>query len=93
MKNKRFQFEKTERGYSKLFFYKNEKNTSEIEFFITRNGLPTPIEIKAGRSKANSLTNILKEHDIINVGYKMSSSNVGKVDKLVTMPLFMLMFI
>ncbi len=81
------------RGYSKLFFYKNEKNTSEIEFFITRNGLPTPIEIKAGRSKANSLTNILKEHDIINVGYKMSSSNVGKADKLVTMPLFMLMFI
>lgn len=78
------------RGYSKLFFYKNEKNTSEIEFVIQKGDQIIPIEIKAGREKANSLGNLLKDNEYLEVGYKMSSNNIGKNGKLVTMPLYML---
>ena len=77
-------------GYSKLFFYKNEKNTSEIEFVIQKGDKIIPIEIKAGREKANSLKNILNDNKHVEEGYKMSSNNIGKSNKLVTMPLYML---
>ena len=80
------------RGYHNLFFYKHEKNTSEIEFIFIRNGEITPIEIKAGKKQANSLKNILIENKQIATGYKMSSKNIGVADNLVTMPIFMLMF-
>ena len=39
------------RGYEKLFFYKHEKNTSEIEFVIMKDDEIIPIEIKAGKKK------------------------------------------
>ena len=77
-------------GYSKLFFYKNEKNTSEIEFVIQKGDKIIPIEIKAGREKANSLKNILNDNKYVEEGYKMSSNNIGEINKLVTMPLYML---
>lgn len=80
------------RGYSKLFFYKHEKSTSEIEFIIQKDDKIVPIEIKAGRGKANSLVNLLENNNYLDVGYKMSSQNVGKNSKLVTMPLYMLTF-
>lgn len=81
------------RGYHDLFFYKHEKNTSEIEFIFMRNGKITPIEIKAGKKQANSLKNILAENEKIALGYKMASKNIGVSDKIITMPIFMLMFL
>ena len=80
-------------GYNKLFFYKHEKNTSEIEFLIIRSDSICPIEIKAGRKKANSLTNILENNSSIKVGYKMASKNIGQSGKMITLPLYMLMFL
>lgn len=80
------------RGYHDLFFYKHEKNTSEIEFIFMRNGEITPVEIKAGKKQANSLRNILSENDKISFGYKMASRNIGSSDKIITLPIFMLMF-
>jgi len=81
------------RGYHDLFFYKHEKNTSEIEFIFIRNGEITPIEIKAGRKQANSLKNLINENNKIPFGYKMASKNIGSSDKIITMPIFMLMFL
>lgn len=80
------------RGYEKLFFYKHEKSTSEVEFVITKEDELIPIEIKAGRKQANSLRNILESNGKLNRGYKMASLNIGKADKIVSMPMFMLMF-
>ena len=80
-------------GHSKIYFYKHEKSTSEVEFVIQKGDDILPIEIKAGREKANSLKNILNDNEIIRYGYKMSSNNIGINNKLLTMPLYLLMFV
>lgn len=81
------------RGYHDLFFYKHEKNTSEIEFIFMRDGKIIPIEIKAGKKQANSLKKILSDNEKIAFGYKMASKNIGCSEKIITMPIFMLMFL
>lgn len=78
-------------GRQDIYFYKNVKNTAEIEFVVESEKGLLPIEIKAGRKKANSLDGILQQ-DSIEKGYKLSLQNVGRVGKKVTMPLYMLMF-
>ena len=80
------------RGYTELMFLKDAKSTREVEFFITNDDGIIPVEIKAGRNKANSLGHLL-EKEIIPYGYKMSSQNVGVSGKLITLPLYMLMFV
>ena len=80
------------RGYTRLFFLKDAKSTREIEFFITNDDGIIPVEIKAGRSKANSLGRLL-ENELIPYGYKLASQNVGVSGKRITLPLYMLMFL
>ena len=79
-------------GHKDIYFYKDAKSTSEIEFVIEGSDGAIPIEIKAGRKRANSLAGILQD-DRIAYGYKMSSQNTGVSGKLITMPLYMLMFL
>ncbi len=75
-----------------IYFLKDPKSTMEIEFIINgRDGI-LPIEIKAGRKKANSLSGIL-ENEIIPYGIKFSSQNIGVAGKKHTMPLYMMMFL
>lgn len=80
------------RGYHELFYLKDLKSTREIEFFITNSDGIIPVEIKAGRNKANSLGHIL-ENPFVPYGYKLSSQNVGISGKRITLPLYMLMFL
>ena len=80
------------RGYRELYFLKDQKSTREIEFFITNEDGIIPVEIKAGRNKANSLGHIL-ENPLVPYGYKMSSQNVGVSGKRITLPIYMLMFL
>ena len=80
------------RGYQELFFLKDQKSTREVEFIITNEDGIIPIEIKAGRNKANSLGHLL-ENPAIPYGYKLASQNVGVSGKKVTLPLYMLMFL
>ncbi len=80
------------RGYKKLFFYKDSKSTSEVEFLIVNEDGLIPIEIKAGRKKANSLGKII-ESKKVPYGYKLSSKNIGECDGKITLPLYMLMFL
>ena len=79
-------------NHKDLYFYKNPKNTMEIEFFIMTSSGLIPIEIKAGRKKANSLNSVL-ESGLVPYGYKMSSQNIGVAGKRITLPLYMLMFL
>ena len=81
------------RGYDKLYFYKHEKSSSEVEFVIQKNDEIIPIEIKAGKKQANLLKNIIEENKMLKVGYKMASVNIGQsINGIVSMPMFMLMF-
>lgn len=63
----------------------------ELEFLITSEEGIVPVEVKAGRKKANSLNKIL-EAGICKYGFKLSSQNVGVIGNKITMPLYMLMF-
>lgn len=79
-------------GHKKLFFFRNEAGTSELEFLIQNENGIIPIEVKAGKSRSRTLNNILTKEDVY-CGYKLASQNVGVVDKKITMPLYMAMFI
>jgi len=82
----------TKNGHEDIYFYKNPKSTAELEFIIPSPEGLLPIEIKAGKKKANTLYNVLQENKIP-FGYKMSSQNVGVDGKKITMPLYMLIFV
>lgn len=71
-----------------IYFFKDDKNTSEIEFMVETEDGVLPIEVKAGRKKANSLNNILKD-ERIKKGIKLSLRNVGRSDKCLTLPIYM----
>ena len=79
-------------GYQELFFRKDETSTFEVEFMIETKDGPVPIEVKSANSKSKSLDNILKREDIP-YGYKLIDGNVGIVDKKITLPLYMAMFL
>lgn len=79
-------------GHKDIYFYKDPKNTSEIEFVLEGEEGILPIEVKAGRKKANSLNKIL-ESDRIKLGWKLSLQNAGVSGKRVTLPIYMLMFL
>ena len=80
------------RGCRDLYFLKDQESTREIEFSITNGDGIIPVEIKAGRNKANSLGRML-ENPMIPYGYKMSSQNVGVSGKRITLPVYMMMFV
>ncbi len=84
----------TKKGYS-LYFYKNESTRKEIDFLIQQNGSVTPIEVKSGHSRSDSINRLMnnKPRDV-EVSYKFIDGNTGEsADGIITMPLYMAMFI
>lgn len=79
-------------GHDKLFFYRNEPGTVEMEFFIENEDGVIPLEVKAGRTPGKSLTSLLKKEDI-KYGYKLACQNIGVAEKKITMPLYLAMFL
>lgn len=77
-----------------LYFYKHEKKKLELDFLIQKNGSVIPIEVKGGHTKSVSLNIFLNEHPEITLAYKFIDGNVGSTDsRIITMPLYMAMFI
>lgn len=81
----------TKKGY-KLFYYKPENSSQEIEFLLERNGTVAPIEVKAGNNATISLNKFIEKFNP-NVAYKLTSGNVGQDNKKITLPIYMAMFI
>ena len=75
-----------------LFFYKKDDSSVEIEFVVTSNGAPLPLEVKAKNGRTQSLNTVLTWNGI-KEGYKFGTCNIGVDDKKVTMPLYMAMFL
>ncbi|MCF0141653.1 MAG: ATP-binding protein [Mogibacterium sp.] len=73
---------------NKLYYYKREDSTLEIEFLTERDAKVVPVEVKAKKGASRSLNEILKR-DSISVGYKLTSQNAGVVEKKITLPLYM----
>jgi len=77
-------------GYT-LHYYK-PNDSCELEFIIEKNGEVIPIEVKAGNAPTKSLDTFVTKFEP-GIAYKFISGNVGEVDKKVTLPHFLAMFI
>lgn len=82
----------TKNGHNNLHFYRNEAGTAEMEFLVEGKEGVIPIEVKAGRSRARTLDNLLAKDDIIK-GYKLANQNIGVAGKKITIPLYMAMWL
>ena len=75
-------------GYN-LYFYKNEKGTLEMDFFIRDNNSLVPVEVKANDNSTISLNNIIENFSDIKYGIKLCNKNIGFNGKFYTFPYFM----
>lgn len=81
----------TKNGY-KLFYYKPENSSQEIEFLLEKHGSVVPVEVKAGNNATVSLNKFIAKYEP-NVAYKLISGNLGQDGKKITLPLYMAMFL
>lgn len=77
-------------GY-KLYFYKNEKGTIEMDFFIRDSNSLIPVEVKANDNATTSLNNLINsdQYKDIKYGIKLCNKNIGFNGKFYTFPYFM----
>jgi len=77
-------------GYD-LYFYKNEKGTIEMDFFIRDTNSLIPIEVKASDNPTISLNNLIKDEKYkdIKYGIKLCNKNIGFNDNFYTFPYFL----
>lgn len=77
-------------GY-KLYFYKNEKGTVEMDFFIRDKDSLIPVEVKANDNATVSLNNLIDsaKYSDIKYGIKMCNKNIGFNGKFYTFPYFL----
>ena len=77
-------------GYS-LYFYKNEKGTIEMDFFVRDANSLIPIEVKASDNSTPSLNNLIdsKNFKDIKYGIKLCNKNIGFNGKFYTFPYFL----
>lgn len=82
-------------GYD-LYFYKDEKATLEMDFFVRDFNSLIPVEVKAGDNATASLNNLLKSPDKysdIKFGIKLCYKNIGFNGKFYTFPYFLTFFL
>lgn len=77
-------------GYG-LYFYKNEKGTIEMDFFIRDRNFLIPVEVKANDNPTLSLNKLIdsKQFHDIKYGIKLCNKNIGFNGKFYTFPYFL----
>jgi hypothetical protein len=77
-------------GYS-LYFFKNEKGTVEMDFFVRDEDWLIPVEVKATDGSTVSLNKLIdsKYYGDIKYGIKLGYKNIGFNDKFYTFPYFL----
>ena len=77
-------------GYD-LYFYKNEKGTLEMDFFIRDKNSLIPVKVKASNNSTTSLNNLIDSDSYkdIKYGIKLCNKNIGFNGKFYTFPYFM----
>ena len=77
-------------GY-KLYFYKNEKSTIEMDFFIRDKNSLIPVEVKANDNATVSLKKLIEsdKYTDIKYGIKLCNKNIGFNGKFYTFPYFL----
>lgn len=74
-----------------LYFYKNEKGTLEMDFFVRDESSLIPVEVKANDGATISLNKLIDsdKYDEIKYGIKLCNKNIGFNGKFYTFPYFM----
>lgn len=74
----------------KLYYYKREDSTLEEDFFLRSRASLVPVEVKAHRGQAKSLTTLLRSAHYADVRYgiKLSYGNVGHEGRIYSFPYF-----
>lgn len=77
-------------GYP-LFFYRNEKGTLEMDFFVRDANSLIPVEVKAGDNATTSLNALIGDasYGDIRYGIKFGNKNIGFNGKFYTFPYFL----
>ncbi len=77
-------------GYN-LYFYKNEKGTIEMDFFIRDKNSLIPVEVKANDNSTVSLNKLIdnEKYEDIKYGIKLCNKNIEFNGKFYTFPYFM----
>ena len=76
-------------GYE-LFYYKNEKSTLEMDFFVRDKQTLIPVEVKSSDNATVSLRNLIEKdtYKDIQYGIKLCNKNIGFNGKFFTFPYF-----
>lgn len=74
-------------GYN-LYYYRNERSTIEMDFFVRDASSLIPIEVKAGSSDSASLNKVIDTYDDVKFGIKFSAANIGFNGKFYNFPYF-----
>lgn len=77
-------------GYA-LLFYRNEKSTLEMDFFVRDAESLVPVEVKANDNATASLNNLIAkpQYADIKYGIKLANKNIGFNGKFYTFPYFL----
>lgn len=79
------------RGFS-LNYFKNDRNTQEIEFLFVKDGQVIPVEVKSKNGATLSLNTFIAEYNPP-FAYKLISGNLGVNNTKITLPLYMAIFL
>ena len=74
-----------------LYFYRNEKGTLEMDFFVRDKDSLIPVEVKAGDGATVSLNRLIQEdvYGDIRYGIKFGMKNIGYNGRFYTFPYFL----
>ena len=77
-------------GYQ-LYFYRNDKSTLEMDFFVRDRDSLIPVEVKANDASTASLNALIERdtYEDIKYGIKFANKNIGFNGKFYTFPYFM----
>jgi len=77
-------------GYN-LYFYRNEKGTLEMDFFVRDSNSLIPVEVKSNDASTNSLNSLIEKniYGDIKYGIKLANKNIGFNGKFYTIPYFL----
>ena len=77
-------------GYN-LYFYRNEKGTLEMDFFVRDASSLIPVEVKANDASTASLNSLIVKDTYADVKYgiKLANRNIGFNGKFYTIPYFL----
>ena len=79
-------------GYD-LYYYKNEKSTLEMDFFVRNADSLIPVEVKANNNSTISLSNLTDtakgKYPDIRFGIKLCAKNIGFNGRFYTYPYFL----